>query len=294
MNSMQIACFLQVAQALSFVRAAEMLETTQPVVSYQIKTLEKELGLQLFVRSNRSVSLTAAGNYLYSQLLPLSEQLQEILDTAREMQKKEASITLLIRRLTDYSFVSKAIKIFSERHPLIPVDILSRDDSSIGELLSSGDIQLAYCYQYEVDRFPMIRFLPLDRSYYYILASKTHPLAAYKYLTFQDLAGQKLVLSDTPLQKKCPLLSRKNLERYGIVIPPMYSTFDGMLLAVEAGVACTILPSGKNKRFSGLIKIPLKDIAPVPLGLAYIPSNVSPILQEFLDLAQRPETGKTP
>lgn len=287
LNSMQIDCFFQVAQDLSFVRAAEALETTQPVVSYQIKQLEQELGVQLFVRNNRNVSLTAAGNYLYMQLLPLTEKWREVLNTAREMQKKETSINLLIRRLTDYSLVSRTIKDFSERHPLIPVDILTSDDRPTYELLTNGEVQLAYCYQYEVERYSQVRFVSLDRSYYYVLVNKSHPLAAYKYLTLDDLAGQRLVLADTQLQKKSPLLTRKNLEQYRIGIPPMYSTFDGMLLAVESGVACTILPSGKNKRFANLIKIPLRDTEPVPLGLAYLPACASPVLEEFLELAQQ-------
>lgn len=289
---MQIACFLQVAQVLSFVRAAEALETTQPVVSYQIKSLEQELGLQLFIRTNRNVSLTAAGQYLYAEMGPLVEKFQDILCAAREMQRQQAPLTLLIRRLTDYSRVSKTIKAFSELHPLLPVDITTCDDRTTYALLAGGAVQMAYCYQYEVERCPAVRFVPLDRSYYYVLVSKSHPLAAYKYLTLRDLSGQRLALADTQLQKKSPLLSRKNLERYGIVVPPAYSTFDGMLLAVESGVACTILPSGKSKRFSGLVKILLQGVDPLPLGLAYLPASASPALLEFLELAQQPEVPR--
>ncbi len=284
---MQITCFLQVAQDLSFVRAAEALETTQPVVSYQIKSLEQELGLQLFMRNNRNVALTAVGNYLYAQFLPLWEKCQEVLATAREVQKKEGSINLLIRRLTDYSRLSKTIKAFSELHPLVPVDISSSDDRPAYELLSSGEVDLAYCYQYEVERYPTVRFLPLDKSYYYVLVNKERPLAAYKYLTLEDLAGQKLVLADTQLQKKSPLLSRKNLERYHIEVPPIYNTFDGMLLAVESGIACTILPCGKSKRFSNMIKVLLRGFDPVPLGMAYLPASAGSVLQEFLELSQK-------
>ena len=60
MNSTQITCFLEVAKSLSFVRAAKALYTTQPVISYQIKSLESELKVLLFTRDNRNVALTAA------------------------------------------------------------------------------------------------------------------------------------------------------------------------------------------------------------------------------------------
>ena len=65
LNTSQIRAFLTVAQTLSYIRAAELLYTTQPVVSYQIKALETELGVTLFNRTHRSVELTAAGSYFY-------------------------------------------------------------------------------------------------------------------------------------------------------------------------------------------------------------------------------------
>ena len=55
MNTAQINCFLEVAKSLSYIQAAESLFTTQPAVSYQINSLEKELGIKLFNRNNRSV-----------------------------------------------------------------------------------------------------------------------------------------------------------------------------------------------------------------------------------------------
>ena len=65
MTFYQLECFIAAAQELSFVAAAKKLITTQPVITYQIGTLEKEMGCQLFDRSKRRVSLTAAGVELY-------------------------------------------------------------------------------------------------------------------------------------------------------------------------------------------------------------------------------------
>lgn len=61
MNTMQLICFLTVAETLNFARAAERLHVTQPAVTQQIHSLEAELNLQLFRRTTRTVELTQDG-----------------------------------------------------------------------------------------------------------------------------------------------------------------------------------------------------------------------------------------
>ena len=76
-NTFQLACFLSVAENLSFARAAEQLHVTQPAVTHQIKVLEQELATDLFHRSTRSVALTRNGQLFLEdarQILELERQ----------------------------------------------------------------------------------------------------------------------------------------------------------------------------------------------------------------------------
>ena len=216
---MQIDCFLEVARCLNYNRAAEQLYTTQPVVSYQIKSLERELKVQLFLRDNRNVSLTEAGSYLYRQLDPMQKQLETIIATAQKIQNGASSvITLLVRRLADYSSLTEIIHFFSEQYPNVQVDIVTRNEISTRSLLAQNKIQLAFCYQFETIRDPAIHFLALSETYYYVLVSPRHPLAAYKALTWEDLAGEKLILADTELQKNPRLITLKELTQKKIQV----------------------------------------------------------------------------
>ena len=61
MTEIQIECFLSVANHLNFARASEELSISQPAVTHQIQSLEAELGVKLFKRSTRFVSLTEEG-----------------------------------------------------------------------------------------------------------------------------------------------------------------------------------------------------------------------------------------
>ena len=72
--------FVTVAEELNITRAAEKLNMSQPPLSNQMKSLEEELGTQLFIRGKRHLTMTEAGTVLYRralQLLELSEQTQE-------------------------------------------------------------------------------------------------------------------------------------------------------------------------------------------------------------------------
>ena len=61
MNTVQLTCFITVAETLNFLKTAELLHISQPAVTKQIKTLEDELKVKLFHRTTRSVELTTEG-----------------------------------------------------------------------------------------------------------------------------------------------------------------------------------------------------------------------------------------
>lgn len=62
MNTVQLECFVAVAEYLNFSKASRSLKITQPAVSHQIQTLEEELGVKLFNRTSKSVILTQEGS----------------------------------------------------------------------------------------------------------------------------------------------------------------------------------------------------------------------------------------
>ena len=80
MNTIQLECFVAVAEHLNFSRASEALRITQPAVSHQIQSLEEELDVKLFRRTSKSVSLTQEG----IQFLPDAELILKTALSAKE------------------------------------------------------------------------------------------------------------------------------------------------------------------------------------------------------------------
>ena len=257
--------------------------------------METELGVTLFNRTHRSVELTTAGSYFYQQVEPLMRQLETIVQTMQSMNDQTPKlINLLVRRLADYAKLTQIIKNYSESCPLVHVNILTQEDRGSRQLLVTGEVEIAFCYQFEVENDPKLKFLPLMESQYYVLVSKTHPLAAYKYLTFDDLSGQKLILANTELHRNPRLITRAQLKAKKIAVQTIYTSFDSMLIAVQSGIGFTILPCSRSKKFSGLLKIPLKDVKPVPLGIAWYSARTTPELESFIALAEKQNTEQPP
>ena len=108
MNDHQLLCFLTVQRTLNFTAAAKELYCTQPALSYQIRSLEKELGLPLFERSTTRVVLTAAGR----AFVPHAEQLYRGILNARTALKGFSDGRTLTLRLPP---------VLLQRDPIYPV-----------------------------------------------------------------------------------------------------------------------------------------------------------------------------
>ena len=95
MYNLQLETFIVVADLGSFNRAAEALYITPPAVTKQINLLEKDLGLKLFVRTHRGLSLTEAGKSLYKDAKYIIQYCKESVERAKKaMQEKDNIIRI--------------------------------------------------------------------------------------------------------------------------------------------------------------------------------------------------------
>jgi DNA-binding transcriptional LysR family regulator len=132
-----VPVFLVLAQERSFTAAAERMGCTKTKVSLQIKALESRLGIALFRRTTRLVSLTQAGEQLYQHVLPLMQQLAQQLT---EVQSSEHNLsgTLVISAPEDYTqqILVPAIQAFRQQHPALAFELKSSDQ--IKDLVKEG------------------------------------------------------------------------------------------------------------------------------------------------------------
>ncbi len=121
--------FCIAARHESFRTAGEVLFITPSAVSHQIKSLEQELGLQLFERSSRELRLTDTGRALYEEVAPLIEQLNAIAASYKQGGLRR-SIRISVQPFFASEFFVPRLSEFTAQHPDIDIQVGTSDESS--------------------------------------------------------------------------------------------------------------------------------------------------------------------
>ncbi len=172
----QLRAFLTVADELHFGRAAERLHIAQPALSQQIRRTERDLGVDLFARTSRSVALTAAGRVLQGRARSLLDQAARDLDEVVRVGRGEAG------RL-DVGFVVSALPLgpiervqaFRQRFPLVRVELTEGYSSTLLARIVRGELDLAVLR--DPDPHPAVRFLPFRSEAFVAAVPRGHRLA---------------------------------------------------------------------------------------------------------------------
>lgn len=122
----ELRVFLAVAKAKSFNRAAEVLNTSQPTVSRQVRRLQDLMGSQLFVPTKNGVKLTAKGQALAQALTKLDHSLFALTnDLKAESKEAEGVVRVSVTDGLNTFFIAPAISGFSAEHPKIQLHLKS-------------------------------------------------------------------------------------------------------------------------------------------------------------------------
>ena len=136
--------FVEVARRLSFVRAAEALHLTPPAVTMQVKELESAVGLPLFERSRRQVSLTTAGEYLLLHARRMLAVLKDAEDAMARLKHVEVGRLDVGLVSTAKYFVPRLLVRFREQHPGVELKLhVSANREQLVTLLRGNEIDLA-------------------------------------------------------------------------------------------------------------------------------------------------------
>ncbi len=197
MTIKQLRAFLAVAQTLSFVQACARLHLSQPALSLAIKALEDSLGGALFVRSSRSVQLSAEGEVLAA----IAPRLLADWDDARDLLRQHFAldvgrVTLAAIPSFAGNLLPRALARFVERHPRIDVAVHDVINEQVLEMVRGGRVELGIAF--EPDNVERLRFTPFYTDRFVgVVPPRAHP-AHRTALHLGELAAQRFIALQRP------------------------------------------------------------------------------------------------
>lgn len=235
--------FLAVTREQSISGAAEALHLSQPTLSRQIRDMEEELGKQLFIRSNRKITLTEEGMILRKRAEEITELVKKAQnEIAMSDETIAGDISIGAGETDGIRYLARAAHSLQSEYPLIHFHIISGDKTSVLEELDRGLIDFALLFD-EIDDSKYERLpLPCEDTYG-IMMRRDDPLADKDIITAADLQNKPLIVSRQLLHDS--LL--ETLLQYGEKKPDIAATysllFNGSLM-VEEGIGYAICLDG--------------------------------------------------
>lgn len=286
--------FLCVAHNLSFSRAAEQLYISQPTLSYHISNLERELGAQLFIRDKRQLILTEAGNILLEEATKACGHVDKAFQRISVLNAVPDSLRFGFLELLITPCFNLFVAPFLSQNPELH-GVLERSGWMLIEGLLDDRYDFIFTRQCMIDLHSApgrLCYHTLMKDNFSIAVPLSHPCAERDSISdLTPLNGSKLLMVDKYISGNIydPIF-KSILPAYGFrTTTPDYvvQNMDDLLSQVAAGRGISILPfyTSINLSYQGAKLLRLDELggSDANVALAWDPSNMTPIKQQFLD-----------
>lgn len=192
----RLEVFIFTAESLSFSEAAEKLHLTQPTVSHHIKTLERDLGVELFARSGHKIRLTEAGRLLLPWGRKLIRQSMEIQDMISSLQQNVAGHLRIACSTTSGKYILPLLAArFCQRHPGIRVSILACGPEYVVHELLGGEVNLGVV-SYEITEGEGLEYQEFFSDSISLIVPPGHPWARRQSIRVEELLEEPLIIRE--------------------------------------------------------------------------------------------------
>lgn len=278
--------FVATAEELSFTRAAERLFVSQPALSKQIRQLEENLRVKLFQRDRRTVTLTAPGKALYPAACELLRMWDETQRAVSDAAATEAAVlTVGLSTSVGRGLLSELQTRFAERSPnwRLRIRQINWDDATAG--LTDAEVDVAFIWLPIRDQ-NTFNLQVVAREPRWVAFREDHWLARRERVDFAELLDEPfLALPDSagPLRDYWLATDERGGRptRIGATVANAEETF----AAIEEGSGIVLLASGNAViyRRPGILTIPVTDLSPSELALAWRPGDHRSVIRDLVD-----------
>jgi DNA-binding transcriptional LysR family regulator len=190
----QLRVFTEVARHLSFARAAESLHLTPPAVTMQIKELESQVGLPLFERAGKKVSLSTAGEYMLVYARKILATVKDAEDAAARLQRAETGKLTIGFVSTAKYFMMKLIADFRDLHEGVDVQLALGNREQLVAMLRNNEVDIAVMGRPPKEM--QTRPEPFAAHPHVFVAGTGHPLAQRGQISVEDLRPYDFIVRE--------------------------------------------------------------------------------------------------
>lgn len=290
MDLRHLRAFIAVAEEMHFGRAGERLHLSPPPVSTAIKELEAELGVQLFERTSRRITLTRSGQELLRDARNIVARTESMRSHASRMAKGlSGSLSVGFISTAAYSFLPDLLSRFTAEHPEVRLTLHEKSTDRVLVDLESGALDIGFLFA-SPGSFPALSYEATNRFRLVVALAESHPLARLKKVPLERLSAERFLLFE---RQQGPLMFDK------IVAACMHHGFSPRLFHARQQHTIVSLVSGafgvalvpdcvQVMRRNGVVYRPLRGESPViEVGAAWRTDDDSPTLKAFLQYVPR-------
>lgn len=186
--------FLTVVREESITKASEVLHITQPTLSRQLSQMEEEIGVKLFNRGTRKITLTNEGILLRRR----AEEILQLVDkTENELLEQEeqieGKITIGCGEIASVQLLPDVFKAFHDKYPRVNFDILTATADVVREQMDKGLVDIGLLLEpIDIEKYDFVRLRVKER--WVALMRPDDPMAQKEGVTAKDLSGVPLIL----------------------------------------------------------------------------------------------------
>lgn len=291
LNSLQlrhIRSFLAVAERLSFIEAATQLGVSQPALSQTINQFEETLGVRLFERTTRNVTLTEEGRRLVQHSTALDRELKRYFHELKLI-RDSAGTGLRVGYLigTGVQFLPEAIRLMEEAHPDQTIELVEYDFNRPDVGLRNAEVDCAVLRP-PIDPIEGIAVEPVLQERCVVCLPVGHPLAAQDSLTLAQISNAPVIAAPGTGVWRDYWLARDHLAEAPLNVVFEAATLDSELQAVamRKGISITAESTAKYYSRPGVCFRPLTDMRECTIAIGYH-TRGKPRVNEFRAICRR-------
>lgn len=188
----RIETLISVCETKNYTKTALLLNLTQPAISQHIKSLEQELGIKIFLRSEKTLQLTQEGAIVLKYAKRIKALYASIITAIEDEKRNIKSLVVGVTPTAENNIISEVLAKFASEKGNVHIKIISDTIKNLYDKLKTYEIDIAILEGSIVDA--NFNSILLDTDYLVLAVSNDNPLSKKSMVTLTDLKKQNLIL----------------------------------------------------------------------------------------------------